>query len=272
MRYAALTEKGRVREDNEDSYHADGRVFIVADGMGGHRAGEVASAMAIEEFLCFEEENRRADPRERMRGGILSANRKLSQMASSDTHLEGMGTTFTAALVEGGLYLGHVGDSRAYLWRRGDLRRLTRDHSLVERMVREGYISRLEARFHPQRNIILRALGVADDLEIDLESLSVIPGDRALLCSDGLTGFVEDDELGSIFSDYDDPEECCRRLVDAAIQHGGTDNITVIVVNFEDCQSPGGSSAGYRKKAWWRRLARETRTGSHEQGQVFDCG
>jgi serine/threonine protein phosphatase PrpC len=252
VRYAALTETGKVRDNNEDAYHADGRIFIVADGMGGHRAGEVASSSAIEEFLRFERENPHLNPKQRMREGILSANRMLFAMAQDDPGLEGMGTTFTGVLIEKGVYLGHVGDSRAYLWRKGGLRLLTRDHSLVERMVSQGYISRVEARFHPQRNIILRALGVADGLEVDLESLSVTPGDRMLICSDGLTGFVEDDDLEVIVSGVDDPEECCRRLVDTANERGGADNITVILIAFEEFESGGISLDGRDRKTWLR--------------------
>lgn len=252
MRYAYLTEMGRVRDNNEDSCHADGRIFIVADGMGGHRAGEVASSAAIEEFLRFERDNRELDPLERMRGGILSANGELYRMARNDPGLEGMGTTFTGALLEKELFLGHVGDSRAYLWREGGLRILTRDHSLVERMVSEGYISRLEARVHPQRNIILRALGVVDDLEVDLKKVVFIPGDRMLLCSDGLTALVEDDDLEAILYGNDDPDECCLKLVDAANERGGADNITVIVIDFEESDS-GGGRVGSRKRAWWKR-------------------
>jgi PPM family protein phosphatase len=254
VRYAALSEMGKVRDNNEDSFHADGRIFIVADGMGGHRAGEVASAAAIEEFLRYEEENRGLEPSERIKGGVLSANRELYRMAKSDPGLQGMGTTLTGALLEEQLFLGHVGDSRAYLWRKGDLRHLTRDHSLVEQMIDEGFISRLEARTHPKRNIILRALGVSDDLEVDLESLAVIPGDRFLLCSDGLTGFVEDVEIEAIIAAGDDPEACCRKLVDAANQGGGADNITVIMIDFEDYESGGGPRGGDTRKGWWSSL------------------
>jgi serine/threonine protein phosphatase PrpC len=250
--YAALSETGKVRDKNEDAYHADGRIFIVADGMGGHRAGEVASAGAIEEFLRFERENRDMYPLERMRGGIFAANRLLYGMALKDPDLRGMGTTFTGVLAEKGLFLGHVGDSRAYLFSKDGLRLLTRDHSLVERMVREGRISREEARAHPQRNVILRALGVADELEVDLASPAVMPGDRMLLCSDGLTGFVEDDDLESVISSIDDLEECCRELTNEANRSGGADNITVILIQFEENLSGGGSSAEGVKKRWLR--------------------
>ena len=256
MRYAALSETGKVRENNEDSYHADGRIFIVADGMGGHRAGEVASTAAIEEFMRFDEENRETSTPQRMRGGIHAANLALYHMAQDDPELEGMGTTFTAVLVEGGLNLGHVGDSRAYIWREGGLRPLTRDHSLVEHMVSEGYLSPREARIHPQRNVILRALGISEELEVDLETVDAAPGDRLLLCSDGLSGFVEDKELEAIVSLETAPEERCRRLVGAANERGGIDNITVIMIDLgAEVGAPGTADAA-AKRPWWRVLRR----------------
>lgn len=254
MRYAALSETGRVRMKNEDSYHADGRIFIVADGMGGHRAGEVASSAAIEEFLRFESGNRDAAPLERIRGGINAANVSLMHMASADRELEGMGTTFTMALVEEGLYLGHVGDSRAYMWRKEELRPLTRDHSLVQRMVSEGYLSPDDARVHPQRNVILKALGVSDEVEADLDVVDAVPGDRLLLCSDGLSGLVADHELEAIMSIHDEPEERCRRLVDTANGKGGMDNITVIVIDLGTEVAAGGNADPVAKRPWWKKL------------------
>jgi protein phosphatase len=254
LRYAALSETGKVRDNNEDSVYADGRIFIVADGMGGHRAGEIASAAAIEEFLVYESENRESSPLDRMRGGILAANYAIYHMALNDPGLEGMGTTFTAALLEGDIYLGHVGDSRAYLWRRGDLRLLTRDHSLVEKMVREGHISSLEARVHPQRNVILRALGISDRLEVDVDSIAIRAGDRLLLCSDGLTATVEEKQLLQVISDDHEPDRLCRRLVDAAIDHGGTDNVTVIVVDLAEEVSVKEVRSGRGWRSWWRTL------------------
>jgi len=243
---------------NEDSYHADGHVFIVADGMGGHRAGEVASAAAVDEFVRFEEDNREIPPLERIRGGIRAANLALMRMAQEDSELEGMGTTFTVVLIEGDLCLGHVGDSRAYIWRKGALRPLTRDHSLVQRMVSEGYISPGEARIHPQRNVILRALGVSGELEVDLDIVDAAPGDRLLLCSDGLSGFVEDAELEAIVTLASGPEERCRKLVDAALEQGGTDNITVIVIDLETEVGSGGDAGPAAKRTWWRKLSGRT--------------
>ncbi len=244
MRYAALSDPGRVRENNEDSYHADGRLFIVADGMGGHRGGEVASAMAIESFLAFERGNKGLPPLRRLRDGIATANQAVLKKAGGSPELEGMGTTFTAVLVEGGVYLGHVGDSRAYICREGALRLMTRDHSLVERMVREGFLTPREARLHPQRNVILRALGIAKGLEVDLDEVEVRPGDRLLLCSDGLSGCVEDAEIEAVLSAVADLEGCCRALVEAANARGGPDNITVVLVELgEEVEGVGGRHA-----------------------------
>jgi PPM family protein phosphatase len=254
LRYAALSDRGRVRENNEDSHHADGHVFIVADGMGGHRAGEVASAAAIKEFLRFEAQHRGEGPLERLGAGMRAANDYLNRMADDDRELEGMGTTFTAVLIEGGLFLGHVGDSRAYIWREGRLQPMTRDHSLVERMVDEGHLSPRDARTHPQRNVILRALGVERELEIDLDTVDAVPGDRLLLCSDGLSGMLEDTEIESIISGETEPEESCRRLVEAANERGGMDNITAIVIHLEDEMETAMVAGTAVKKTWWRRL------------------
>jgi len=250
LRYAALSERGRVRDNNEDSYYADGRFFIVADGMGGHRAGEVASASAIEEFLRFAEENSGAPPLERLGGGIRAANDALFRMAEEDPELEGMGTTFTVVLVEEGLYLGHVGDSRAYICRDGKMRPLTRDHSLVERMVDEGHISASEARTHPQRNVILRALGVSPRLEVDLDVVDAVGGDRLLLCSDGLSGYLDDREIEAVVSSQAGPKERCRMLVEAANERGGLDNITVIVVDLGPEVEPAGTLPPAKKRSF----------------------
>lgn len=248
MRYAALSDTGLVRENNEDSYHADGRLFIVADGMGGHRAGEVASSTAIAAFLRFEAENRALEPLRRVRGGILAANRELFDLSREDPGLEGMGTTFTCLLVEDGVHLGHVGDTRAYRWRRDGVDLLTRDHSLVERMVREGRITPFEARVHPQRNIILRALGVSEELEVDLRSVPALPGEVMLLCSDGLSGMVDELTMEAILAGHDDLEARCRALVDAANERGGHDNITVVLVEFEEGDALGTPP----REAGWR--------------------
>lgn len=262
MRYAALSDVGRVRENNEDAFHADGRLFIVADGMGGHRAGEVASSVAVEEFLSYERENRRVEPLQRLKKGIQAANRAVLSMASEDRSLKGMGTTFTVLLLEKGAYLGHVGDSRAYLLREGKINLLTRDHSLVEKMVREGYLSPREAREHPKRNIILRALGMSGEPSADLVRVEVQEGDRIILCTDGLTSHIEDLELAAMLTEERDPETCARRLIQEANARGGEDNVTVVIVDLEEGDEAviatlgkGGTGEGAGAGSpWWRRL------------------
>lgn len=256
MRYAALSDVGRVRENNEDSWHADGRVFIVADGMGGHQAGEVASAAAVERFLRYDRENRHLPTLRRLNEGILAANDFLGRMAAENPGLEGMGTTFTVLVLEGGAFLGHVGDSRAYLLREGRMISLTRDHSLVAKMVREGLLTPRQARVHPRRNVILRALGMKSRLTVDLATPDLRAGDRVLLCTDGLTSGLEDEELKNILASVDDPAECCRRLVMEANARGGEDNVTVVVVDLEEGDIPRGhvggrSGAGRVNRRWW---------------------
>ncbi len=259
MRYAALTDTGKVRENNEDAYYADGRLFIVADGMGGHQSGEVASALAVQEFLRYERDNRHRDPLRRLEEAVQAANRVLVTRAAGDSALKGMGTTFTVLLVENGAYLGHVGDSRAYLLREGTLNPLTRDHSLVERMVREGRITRGEARSHPRRNVILQALGLAVELDVDLARVDVRPGDRVLLCTDGLTARLEDAELESILGEESELWECARRLVEEANARGGEDNVTVIVIDLDNADVPFSSAdevGGERARRWLSRIRR----------------
>lgn len=257
MRYAALSDVGRVRENNEDSWHADGRIFIVADGMGGHQAGEVASTAAVEGFLRYERENRHLPTLRRLNEGILAANDYLGRMAAENPGLEGMGTTFTVLMLEEGAFLGHVGDSRAYLLREGRMISLTRDHSLVEKMVREGFLTPRQARVHPRRNVILRALGMGSRLTVDLATPDLRAGDRVLLCTDGLTSGLEDEELETILASVDDPAECCRRLVMEANARGGEDNVTVVVVDLEEGDilhgHAGGRSGAGRMKGRWRR-------------------
>ncbi len=259
MRYAARSDVGRVRERNEDFYYADGRLFVVADGMGGHAAGEVASSAAVEEFLRCERAHRDLDPLRRLRGCLQAANRALLDMAREDPGLKGMGTTMTVMLLDNGAYLGHVGDSRAYLVREGELLPLTRDHSLVEKLVREGLLTPREARRHPRRNVILRALGLTPDLSADLVRVDVQPGDRILLCTDGLTSHLEEKELALLLRE-EDLEECAARLVEEANSRGGEDNITVVLVELEEAdehlfpprgaRSQGGRGGG---AARWRR-------------------
>lgn len=231
MEYAGITDRGKVRENNEDFLYMDGRLFIVADGMGGHAAGEVASRVAVERFVETEKENRWLDPLSRLKRCVHAANIKLLDMASEDASLRGMGTTLTALLLEDAAYICHVGDSRAYLWRAGRVRPITRDHSLVGRMVEEGRLTPAEARAHPYRNVILMALGAAADVEPEIRYLNPLMGDRFVLCTDGLSGVVEEWEIQSIMATHAGAEEACRALVEEALNKGAPDNVTVVVVN-----------------------------------------
>jgi len=227
---AAATDIGLVREGNEDSYLVDEPLFAVADGMGGHRGGEVASQLALEtvEKLFRKGTGDLAEQ-------VQEANRAVFERSVEDRQVAGMGTTLTAALVEGDrIRLAHVGDSRAYLLRDGELRRLTEDHTLVHRMVTEGEISEEEAEAHPQRSVLTRALGVDMFVDVDDDVVQVRSGDRLLLCTDGLTGMVSEDEIKEVLQRVDDPTEASERLVRAANEAGGVDNITVVVLDFSD--------------------------------------
>jgi PPM family protein phosphatase len=228
----AATDVGRVRDGNEDAYLVDRAMGLVAvaDGMGGHRAGEVASATALEALRAAITSGRP------LRESIEDANEAVFTKSLTDAELRGMGTTLTAAtLVTGGILLvGHVGDSRAYLLRDGELRQVTEDHSLVEELVREGRLTADEAAVHPQRSIITRALGVDASVEVDVYPIELAPGDRFLLCSDGLTGMVQFDDIAATLRRESDPERAASHLVDAANHAGGEDNITVVVVAVTD--------------------------------------
>ena len=228
VEHVGRTDVGRQRSVNEDSLVLAPPFFAVADGMGGAKAGEVASAMAAE---TFEGEADSGEPAEAQLTRILrEANRRIYELAVSDDSHRGMGTTVTAAKVTGDeISLGHVGDSRAYRLRDGDLEQLTRDHSLVAELERSGQITPEAAEHHPQRSIITRALGPEPDVQVDTYTLAGRDGDLFLICSDGLTSMISDDELGSILRSSDSLEEAAESLVRAANQSGGKDNITVVM-------------------------------------------
>lgn len=228
---AYSTDVGRVRDGNEDSLLVDEHLglFAVADGMGGHQGGEVASSTAIEALRAAVAAGQRVDL------AIVSANGAVLKRASGDPRLTGMGTTLTAMHPLGGsrLLIGHVGDSRAYLLRRGNLERLTEDHSLVEELVREGRITREQADVHPQRNIVTRALGM-EHVDVDVLPIEVETGDRLLICSDGLTTMVREREVARLLGGDDDVQHIADRLVDEAVKNGGEDNVTVVVIDVLD--------------------------------------
>jgi PPM family protein phosphatase len=225
---AGRTDVGRQRNANEDDFVLAPPFFAVADGMGGAKAGEVASAMATE---GFDEERDSGEPAEVQLARILrEANRRIYELAVSDESHRGMGTTLTAAKVTGDeVSIGHVGDSRAYRLRDGDLEQLTKDHSLVAELERSGQITAEAAEHHPQRSIITRALGPEPDVEVDTYTLVGREGDAFLLCSDGLTSMISDDEIASILRSAKSLDEAADALVRAANQSGGKDNITVVL-------------------------------------------
>jgi serine/threonine protein phosphatase PrpC len=226
---AGLTDAGRKRRRNEDSFVVEPPLFAVADGMGGAQAGEVASRLAAAVFREFHEADELAPP-ERVVAIIQEANRRIHERARSDREVSGMGTTITAALLAGDeVAIGHVGDSRAYVLREGRLEQLTEDHSLVADLVRSGRLSPAEAETHPQRSVITRALGTDSEVDVDAFSVAAAPGDVFLLCSDGLTTMVEDDEIRDRIEEAKSLEQAVRALVKSANRHGGEDNVTVVL-------------------------------------------
>jgi PPM family protein phosphatase len=228
VEHAGRTDVGRQRTANEDDFVLAPPFFAVADGMGGAKAGEVASAMATE---VFEGERDSGEPAEVQLARILrEANRRIYDLAVADESHRGMGTTLTAAKVTGDeISLGHVGDSRAYRMRDGELEQLTKDHSLVAELERSGQITAEAAEHHPQRSIITRALGPEPDVEVDTYTLAGRDGDLFLLCSDGLTSMISDEEIGSILCSAKTLDAAADALVRAANQSGGKDNITVVL-------------------------------------------
>jgi serine/threonine protein phosphatase PrpC len=233
---AGRSDTGRKRRRNEDSFVIEPPLFAVADGMGGAQAGEIASRLAAEVL--------RDGPRDgggdRVAALIEAANRAVYDRSHEDPSASGMGTTMTAALLEGGLvWIGHVGDSRAYLLRDGSLEQLTEDHSLVAELIRSGRLTPEEAEGHPQRSVITRALGTDPDVDVDAFSLEPREGDVFVLCSDGLTSMVDDALIRRTVEQHRrDLDEAARRLVAAANKHGGEDNITVVVFEIAGEEAP----------------------------------
>ena len=224
---AYKTDTGRQRHANEDSYFAGSPVFAVADGMGGAQAGEVASRIAAG---AFEHDLDDAEPAESQLEGIAQdANREIHELAQRDSSRAGMGTTLTAALLrDDEVALSHVGDSRAYVLRGGELKRLTKDHSLVEELRRQGRLTDEEAEEHPQRSIITRALGPEPSVNVDTMTFPAKSGDVFLLCSDGLTTMVSDEQITDILSEAKTLRSGVNKLIDAANAEGGRDNITAV--------------------------------------------
>ncbi len=250
LRSGSATDMGRVRQSNQDVALEETDLFAVADGMGGHVGGEVAARVAVDTLR----ESFRGDPSvEGLRRAVAQANDAVWRRSQDQTGLRGMGTTLTAtALVterEGRkvIALANVGDSRAYVFTRGRVIQVTADHSLAEEKVRQGELTEAEAAIHPHRHILTRALGVASAVDVDLWELHLHEGDRVLLCSDGLTNEVNDERIAEALGSIADPTEAAQALVDAAVEHGGNDNVTVVVVDVLSADERLVSSTGTRR-------------------------
>ncbi len=233
LRWAARSDTGRVRQQNEDSIHADGSVFAVADGMGGHLAGEVASAVAVSTIV--DQCRGGITSKEQLRDALHEANRRVLDESVGDSGREGMGTTVVAVVRLMGTHepqfaLANIGDSRAYLFDSNGLRQLSKDHSLVQELVDDGLIAASDARHHPRRNIVTRAIGIETEIQVDLWELTLSPSSRILLCSDGLVDEVDEAQIAEVLGTESSPEAAAERLVALANEHGGRDNISLIIV------------------------------------------
>lgn len=238
LRFAAGSHKGMIREGNEDSGYAGPRLLAIADGMGGQAAGEVASSEVISTLVQLDDDVPGSDILTSLGTAVQRANDQLRLMVEEDPQLEGMGTTLTALLWTGQrLGLVHVGDSRAYLLRDGVLTQITQDHTWVQRLVDEGRITEEEATTHPQRSLLMRALGSGDHVEPDLSIREVRAGDRYLICSDGLSGVVSHQTMEETLASYQGPQETIQDLIQLALRGGGPDNITCIVADVLDVDS-----------------------------------
>ncbi|MER6119907.1 Stp1/IreP family PP2C-type Ser/Thr phosphatase [Streptomyces sp. NPDC001743] len=238
LRFAAGSHKGMIREGNEDSGYAGPRLLAIADGMGGQAAGEVASSEVISTLVQLDDDVPGSDILTSLGTAVQRANDQLRMMVEEDPQLEGMGTTLTALLWTGQrLGLVHVGDSRAYLLRDGVLTQITQDHTWVQRLVDEGRITEEEATTHPQRSLLMRALGSGDHVEPDLSIREVRAGDRYLICSDGLSGVVSHQTMEETLASYQGPQETIQELIQLALRGGGPDNITCIVADVLDGDS-----------------------------------
>ena len=244
MKYAAGTDKGLVRDTNEDSCNiipGDREVpyvFIVADGMGGHNCGEIASNMAVEYISEYFTKNSvsfldAGDCGSTLKNLVEAANREVWRKSLESPETNGMGTTLTmAVIVDNTVTVAHVGDSRLYLIRSGNMRKVTDDHSYIEELVRKGSLTKEEAENHPGKNIITRAIGSSPELEVDILSLTMEANDIMILCTDGLTNMLCENEICETAGGAE-PEAACEQLIEAANKHGGEDNVTVIIIKCE---------------------------------------
>lgn len=234
---AAASHVGKIRASNQDSGSVGNHLFVVADGMGGHAGGDVASALAIRHLVALDKPYDSVEQaREEFYRGILDAGKELTRAVADHPELTGMGTTISGMVRVGDkVVVAHIGDSRIYLLRDGVLEQITSDHTFVQRLVDSGRITPEEAAVHPRRSVLMRVLGDVDaDPEIDTHVLDTQPGDRWLLCSDGLSGYVQEREIAEILLTTDDPEEACEKLIQASLAEGAPDNVTAVIVHITD--------------------------------------
>jgi PPM family protein phosphatase len=239
MKFSSITDVGLVRKRNEDSKYVNEELnlFVVADGMGGHRAGQIASSMAINilEDYIHTKGTLQSSPSSTLKQGFLQANAEIFKTAKEEQELSGMGTTLTAGTIVGRhMVIAHVGDSRGYLIRDGQISRITDDHSLVFELMKNGGITPEEAERHPQKNILVRAVGTHTDIEVDLFYKTVHVGDLILLTSDGLTNLVKDEEILEILLGQESLDHLGKQLLQMALDRGGNDNVTIVLVHVDE--------------------------------------
>lgn len=240
MDIGAISHTGLIRDINQDSYFVSEdkmNLFVVADGMGGHKAGEVASSIAIDSVKKYIEKHISQEYGEYdeavsriIEEAIVDANTKIFNKSMEEEKYQGMGTTLTMAFIQSKLFIGHIGDSRAYLIRNNEIRQITQDHSLVAELLRNGTITEKEAKTHPQKNIITRALGTEENIQIDIYTIELLAEDIIVLCSDGLSNLVEQMEIKECLANSKSMQFGCEHLVDLANERGGYDNITIIAI------------------------------------------
>lgn len=229
MKSVGTSKIGLVRKLNEDRFYIEEPFFIVTDGMGGHVGGEIASTMAIDEIIASIHEAAGIDE-EVLAEAVQNANQAICAQVADRTDLQGMGTTVVMAYIsKKKLYWANVGDSRLYLYRDNELSRITTDHSMVQTLLDSGKITKEEILVHPQRNLLTRAVGVSEDLTVDTGTVAVRPGDRILLCSDGLTGYISEDRIEKIFQNESIEERITEDLMALVYEAGAKDNVTIIV-------------------------------------------
>src|SRR5690625_4914977 len=246
LRYAARSDVGLVRSNNQDSGYAGGHLLVVADGMGGHAGGDVASSVASRQLSGLDSDTPASDIVASLEETVLEANQEILRRARDEPQLAGLGTTITALLrAEGKFALAHIGDSRAYLLRTEETVQITKDHTFVQRLLDEGRLTEEEAARHPQRSVLMRVLGDVDaDPELDLSLRSAHAGDRGRLSSDGLSGLVALDTIDATLKGFEDPRQCAEELIQLALKGGGPDNTTCIVADVVDLDElPRGAEA-----------------------------